>query len=162
MKVKQLLTALLLGVVLAMPVVPAAQPASLALQPPGAALARPAAMPAPHLATALQDDGPEAAALPQEIVGVPGVTEDWWQKVQADILGEIYAFTAEESDGGPPAYRSSNPQQGFEIALTAGSLRLAKSTGAQEGRAAEPGWSWELRTTGMGVEDGVRYVLHAA
>ena len=161
MKVTQLLIVFMLGVSLTMPAVPAAQPAVPPAQP-AVPPAQPVSLAADMAPQADLPDAPdnqniETETIPQEIAGLPGVTEDWWQKVQAQILEDMYAFTLEESaEGGPPVYRGYNTAHNFEISLAAGNLRLAKSTGEAEEAGKQPGWSLELRTTGLGFEGHVR------
>jgi hypothetical protein len=101
-------------------------------------------------------------ALPEEIASVPGVSEDWWQKVQAQILGDLYAINAETGGNGPSTYRGYNPDHGFDLTFASGGVSLRRTTvGPEEEPPAEkePTWTWTLRATGYGYQGDVRPLM---
>ena len=100
-------------------------------------------------------DNPEGTPIPEEIAGVPGVTEDWWAQVQAMLRNDLYGITTEQAEGEALTYRGYNPDQRFDFTATDGGVRLAQTATDPES-PPDPGWTLELRTTGYGNEGDIR------
>ncbi len=167
MNLRRLLTNVAICLALIVPAFPRSQALSPQTSSQAATLAPEAPAreittgPTPTPDTPVQPNG-GGPDLPDGIAGLPGVTEDWWQQVQAQILGEAYAFGAERTLAGSPIYRGTNPQQRLDFTFTRGSLRLAPIAAGPQAAAVTPSWTWELRPTGLGYEGDVRPLPAAA
>jgi PKD repeat protein len=167
MKLKALLTTLVISLALVVPASPGSQALSPQASDQPASLA-PEALAQKTTVDPTADKPPppagEGVAVPEEIAGVPGVTADWWAAVQEQIRGDLYALTPEGAEGRPDAYRGYNPDHRFEFTFSAGGLSLAPSASPEMGPALDAGpapagasaWTWALHTTGLGYEGDVR------
>ncbi len=108
--------------------------------------------------------------LPDEIAQVPGVSEDWWTAVQAQIRQDMYALTPDPAAGSGDAYRGYNPAQNLDFTFTAGGLTLtpgrpiADPAGraiADDGSPAAapppepPSWQWSLSLSSYGYQGNI-------
>ena len=111
-----------------------------------------------------EPDAPDRG-IPEEISGVPGVTDDWWAAVQEQIRSDMYGLAPDKAAGGDQAYRGHNPAHNLDLAFSAGGLQLGPAppppdpmdqppdpstlTAAAE---AGPDWQWNLRFSGYGYQ----------
>jgi hypothetical protein len=152
------------------PLIPEAQAGAPAMEPAAQAPA-PTPTPTPVAPPPAEETEPLGTQIPEEISGVPGVTDDWWAAVQAQIRNDMYGLSPDEAAAGGPAFRGYNQAHNLEVAFSAAGLRLAPAP-PQPGPGEElpgpaalttaaeagPGWGWELRFTGYGYQGQVQPV----